>query len=135
MPDKNFIDSNLLVYYSSDKGEKLSVVRELFHNSTEKIISLQTLNEFVNVCFKKQLLKPEEISKAAEAYKNTFALAQQTAETIFHAIRIKIKYRYSYFDSLVIATALEVNCSKLYSEDLQHNQKIEGRLIIINPFV
>ena len=135
MPDKSFIDSNLLVYYSSDKGEKLTVLKKLFHTASEKIISLQTLNEFANVCFKKHLLEPEEIKNAAEAYMNAFGLVHQNADTLLHAIKLKQKYHYSYFDSLVIATALEANCNVLYSEDLQHKQKIEHKLQIINPFI
>ncbi len=45
------------------------------------------------------------------------------------------KYRYHYFDSLMIASALFQRCRTLYSEDLQPGQVIENRLKIINPFV
>ena len=62
-------------------------------------------------------------------------LAHIGVETIQHAIKLKGKYHYSYFDSLAIATAFEAGCSVLYSEDLQHNQKMEGKLTIINPFL
>ncbi len=47
---------------------------------------------------------------------------------------IKKRYRFSYWDSLIIASALENNCSILYSEDMQHSQVIEDNLKIINPF-
>ena len=43
------------------------------------------------------------------------------------------RYQYSIFDSIIIATALDVHCSKLYSEDMQHGQVVEG-LTIVNPF-
>jgi predicted nucleic acid-binding protein len=45
------------------------------------------------------------------------------------------RYAVSFWDSLVIASALEAQASVLYSEDLQHEQVIEDRLKIINPFV
>ncbi len=45
------------------------------------------------------------------------------------------RYRFSYFDSLILASALTANCQILYSEDLQHGQVIDGRLTIINPFL
>lgn len=48
--------------------------------------------------------------------------------------QIKLKYRVSYWDSLILATALENQCTQLYSEDMQHKQIIEERLQIINPF-
>jgi predicted nucleic acid-binding protein len=43
------------------------------------------------------------------------------------------RYQYSYFDSLIIASALEVGCDRLYSEDLQDGQKIDNILTLINP--
>ncbi len=46
-----------------------------------------------------------------------------------------MRYGYSYWDSLIIATALQNDCSILYSEDMQHNQLIEGKLRIINPLI
>jgi len=48
---------------------------------------------------------------------------------------IKNKYHYSYWDSLIIASALQNNCTVLISEDMQHNQKIENQLSIITPFL
>jgi len=44
------------------------------------------------------------------------------------------RYDFQLFDSIIIASALDGNCSVLYSEDLQHNQLIEDRLTVINPF-
>ncbi|MBL7906267.1 MAG: PIN domain-containing protein [Bacteroidales bacterium] len=58
-----------------------------------------------------------------------------TPETIIHACEIKDKYRYSFYDSLIIASALEAGCNSLYSEDMQHNQMIENTLRILNPFI
>jgi len=48
---------------------------------------------------------------------------------------IKDKYKYSYYDCLIISTALLNNCDTLYSEDMQHGQLIENKLEIINPFI
>ena len=45
------------------------------------------------------------------------------------------RYRFSYFDSLILASALATGCQILYSEDLQHGQAIDGRLTIVNPFL
>jgi len=45
------------------------------------------------------------------------------------------RYWFSYFDSLILASALTANCQILYSEDFQHGQVIDGRLTIINPFL
>ncbi|MEI6154767.1 MAG: DNA-binding protein, partial [Deltaproteobacteria bacterium] len=44
------------------------------------------------------------------------------------------KYQYSYYDSLIISSALEKKCQILYSEDMQDGQTIEKTLKIVNPF-
>ena len=55
-------------------------------------------------------------------------------ETIKYSWKIRRKYSYSYWDSLIIASALENNCKALYTEDIQDGQIIEDKLTIINPF-
>jgi predicted nucleic acid-binding protein len=44
------------------------------------------------------------------------------------------RYRFSVYDSLIVAAAIRAGCTVLYSEDLHHDQKID-RLRIRNPFV
>jgi len=56
-------------------------------------------------------------------------------ETLYLAEHIMLKYDLQIFDSIIIASAIESNCNVLYTEDLQHNQIIEGTLTIQNPFV
>ncbi|MBA3636750.1 MAG: PIN domain-containing protein, partial [Rubrobacteraceae bacterium] len=46
---------------------------------------------------------------------------------------LQARYRYSFYDSLIIAAALDAGCTRLYSEDLQDGQRIEG-LTVENPF-
>jgi predicted nucleic acid-binding protein len=58
-----------------------------------------------------------------------------TMDTIKYCLKIKEKYRFSWWDSLILSSALENNCSTIYSEDLQHGQVIENSLKIINPFI
>ena len=45
------------------------------------------------------------------------------------------RYGFGHYDSLIIAAALKTGSSTLYTEDMQHEQVIEGRLTLINPFV
>ena len=47
---------------------------------------------------------------------------------------MRIRYHYSYYDSLILASAVESRCTVLYSEDMQHGQVIEKKLKIVNPF-
>ena len=65
---------------------------------------------------------------------NNNILYTNSIETIKKAYFIANKYKFSFYDSLIVAAALECNCKILYSEDLQHKQVIEKSLTIINPF-
>jgi predicted nucleic acid-binding protein len=55
-------------------------------------------------------------------------------ETLVSAFDLRKRYRLSWWDSLIVASALETECDFLYTEDLQHGQTLEGRLQVINPF-
>ncbi|MDK9693333.1 MAG: PIN domain-containing protein [Sulfurimonas sp.] len=54
--------------------------------------------------------------------------------TQIKALHIKNKYNLQFYDSLIIATALENRCTTLYSEDMHHDMIVENRIKIINPF-
>jgi len=63
-----------------------------------------------------------------EVYTNSFA-------TIQRACQVAQRYGFSFYDSLIVAAALEADCVVLYSEDLQHEQVIEQTLTVKNPFI
>ena len=60
--------------------------------------------------------------------------AQATPELYRQALRLRERYQLSFYDSLIVAAALESKCTRLLTEDLQHGQEIEG-LRIENPFL
>jgi len=133
MKDKSFFDTNTLIYLLSDEINKHKIAVELYKSIKDKAISTQVLNEFANVCFKKELLK-SNISEHIKILSLNFEVSLISLGTIQEAIRIKKKYAYSYYDSVIIASALQNNCTILYTEDMQHKQVIEDKLTIINPF-
>ncbi len=134
MKDKVFIDTNILVYFATDKTEKREIIVNKLDECEYSFISIQVLNEFNNTCFKKSLLKLDEIEFAVKEYTSMFNVAILNIDSIINALRIKQKYSFSYYDSLIISTALQNDCKVLYSEDMQHLQRIDDKLTIINPF-
>ena len=62
-----------------------------------------------------------------------FGGSTQQGALYHRGLDLQIRYRFSFYDSLIVAAALEAGCKTLYSEDLQHAQEIEG-LTIANPF-
>jgi predicted nucleic acid-binding protein len=135
MKDKVFIDTNILIYlYSEDEIEKQQIAESLLDNSSP-VISIQILNEISNVMMKKMKLDHGTISRVIDELSTYCIVKGITVGTIQSAIKIAEKYRYSYYDSLVMASALEDQCKILYSEDMQHRQHIEDQLRVINPFL
>jgi predicted nucleic acid-binding protein len=90
--------------------------------------------EFCNVLLKKLGYTRKDVEIALEDFKEHFEIVEVSMSTIEKALRIQERYQFSFFDSLVIATALQSNCVSLYSEDMQHGQLIENTLRLWNPF-
>jgi len=131
---KVFIDTNVLIYaYSEDEPNKSKLANKIIF-SNESVISIQVINELSNILYKKFNLTAPLILKLINELEENLEIVDFNINTIKSAHNIKESYRYSYYDSLIIATALENNCLILYSEDMQHNQTIENQLKIINPF-
>jgi predicted nucleic acid-binding protein len=86
------------------------------------------------VSIRKQILEPKKVIEYAHKFLNVFHISIMTADTITCAIDIMTKYHFSYWDCLILASALENECNIVYSEDLQDGQLIEGQIEIINPF-
>jgi predicted nucleic acid-binding protein len=129
-----FLDTNILVYlYSNTEIDKrncaLSVV-----DMYDRIISTQVLNEFCNVCIRKLKFPIPSISITLQTICQKFSVAKIDNFSISMALHIHEKYGYAYYDSLIIASALEGNCQYLLSEDMADGQVIEGRLTIRNIF-
>ena len=134
MPDKVFLDSNVLIYlYSEDEPEKANLALKCAQEP-DAWISTQVLNEVSNVMYRKQKLAYGDILSVVQELQNNFQITTVTPRTIEQALLLGERYRYSYFDCLMLASSLEQSCAVLYSEDMQHEQVIEGSLRIVNPF-
>ncbi|MCA2554072.1 MAG: PIN domain-containing protein [Microcystis sp. M04BS1] len=134
MPDKVFIDTNVLIYgYSEDEPDKRQRAIDCVR-SGEAWISTQVLNETINVLKRKFSLSYSQIREAVQELSEGFPIVLVSVNTIEMALNLAERYQYSYFDSLILASALEAGCQILYSEDLQDGQRIENQLMIVNPF-
>ncbi|STZ56005.1 Predicted nucleic-acid-binding protein, contains PIN domain [Moraxella lacunata] len=130
--NRYFMDSNILLY-SIGNDDKQPIAEKLSRNPNA-VISTQVLNEFCNVVFRKKLMTDDELLSSIRFFKKYFIIIDLNSDFVVDALHIKKRYQYSYWDSLIIATALYVNTPILYSEDMHHNHIIENKLTIINPF-
>jgi predicted nucleic acid-binding protein len=127
-----FFDSNVLLYLVSADTEKADRVEELL--TQPSIISVQVLNEFTNVASRKFAMPLAEVREALESIRGICRTEPITVEDHDRAIQITERYKFSFFDSVIIASALRGGAATLYSEDLHHGQVIDRQLEILNPF-
>ena len=137
MTDKTFIDSNVLIYsYVNTDNFKYERAREVLHKELfddSILLSTQTISEFTSVLLKNKKTI-DEIEEYFYEVINSFIIVEISVNILILSYDIKKRYKFSWWDSLIVATALENDCNILLTEDLQHNQLIEGKLRVINPF-
>lgn len=135
MKDNCFVDTNILVYaHTNLEAHKQALAQKLLRNEN-LIVSTHILLELSNVLSKRILKDWKLTNSIIEETCKYYTVHPVSLSTLQSAFRLAPKYKYSFYDSLVIASAIESGCSILYSEDMQHHQKIETDLLIVNPFM
>ena len=135
MSDRLFVDTNILVYASlKDDLTKhdiaVSFIAGLKGNNV--FVSTQVLSELY-VALLKHGVDETRIVKILIQITDVFNVSSITLDTVVSAWKLKKRHKFSYWDSLILASALEVGCSSLYTEDMQHGQMIGKKIKIINP--
>jgi predicted nucleic acid-binding protein len=139
MSARFFLDTNIFVYTFDTKAPaKAKRAARLIRQAAdtgEGVVSYQVVQEFFNVAFRR-FSRPMNVAEAEQYLITVFRplLAVHSSPTLYvEALRVSGKYRLSWYDSLIVAAALQSQCGVLYS-DLQNEQELEG-LRIENPFV
>jgi len=136
MRDKVFVDSNIFIYakIKSQDAEKHIGAQSLLRSlDRQVIISVQVLNEFYNTLVRIGIDDATIQSFLKQIMQSTLTQSVNKS-TVELCWEMRIRYHYSYYDSLILASAVESRCTVLYSEDMQHGQVIEKKLKIVNPF-
>ena len=128
-----FFDTSVLFYLLSNDVRKADRVEALLAH--RGIISVQVLNEFTVVALRKVGLPLLEIREILDTVRAVCKVEPLTATTHDRGMEICERYKFSFYDSVIVAAALIVGAKVLYSEDLQHGQVIDRQLRIVNPFL
>lgn len=140
MKDKFFLDTNIFIYsFDYNYPEKRNIARKLIKSGIEEnnsVISYQVVQEFLNVATRKfdKPLTPADAKLYLNAVLMPMCVVYPSTELFQYAIDVSDRFRFSFYDSLIIASALDASADILYSEDLQHNQEVHS-LKIVNPFL
>jgi predicted nucleic acid-binding protein len=132
--DSVFVDTNVIVYaYSKDDSAKRQIARNAIVQE-ECIISTQVLNEFSSTSIHKFNQSAASVQTDVNDILSKCSLLYVDAETIAAALDLQGKYGYRYYDSLMLASALDAGCRFIYTEDMADGQLIESTLRIKNIF-
>ncbi len=108
MSDSLFLDTNILVYaYSETELQKQGIARKLVSENIS-FVSTQVLQELSNTLSRKFKKSWPEIAKAVKEVSQSNLVHANSEATIQHAIKIADQYKFSFYDSLIIAAALEM---------------------------
>lgn len=133
MSAKAFFDSNVLIYAMVSGDSRRERAQQLVAEGG--VVSVQVLNEFVAVARRKMRMPWDDVIEALDAVRILFpSPAAITLDTHEAALKIAQQYGFGIYDAMIASSALEANCSTLYSEDLQDGQVIADQLTIRNPF-
>ncbi len=134
MRDRAFLDSNVLIYSMVSGDSRRKRAQQLVAQGG--VISVQVLNEFVAVARRKLRMPWENVIEALDAVRMLFpSPVSITLDTHEAALKIAQQYGFGIYDAQIVSSAIEANCSTLYSEDMQDGQVIDERLTIRNPFL
>lgn len=134
MHGKQFIDSNIFLYAFTDNDIAKQIPAKNIIRNNQSIISVQVINEVRNNMLKKLSFQEHEISSFIENCYSRYDVVNPTQDTLMAASTLRNQHAFSYYDSIIVASALINRCDVLFSEDMQHGQVIEGYLKILNPF-
>jgi predicted nucleic acid-binding protein len=137
MQNKIFIDSNIWLYlFLQDDNEKYKIIEEyLLKNNLNStfIITYQVINEVVNILLKNNFSEIE-IRENIEYLFKVCTLQDFTKEIMLIASSVREKYSISFWDSIIIGSALFAKCDTLASEDMPDGLIIDNKLLIKNIF-
>ncbi|MBI5212813.1 MAG: PIN domain-containing protein [Nitrospirae bacterium] len=136
--DKVFVDTNVIVYaYDIDAGSKhqiaVNIMKDLWRSGLG-MLSIQNMQEFFVIVTGK-IKTPIDVSTAKEIIKrlSKWDIVTNDMTTVLEAIELHERYKYSFWDSLIIAAAASGGATTILSEDLADGQRIKD-ITIKNPF-
>ena len=127
-----FFDTSVLLYLLSGDTAKADRIEALL--SARGVVSVQVLNEIAVVALRKLKMPLNEVREILDTIRAVCAVEPVTAETHDRGLAVIERYKFSLYDSMLVAAALIAGAKIIYSEDLQHGQLIDNQSRITNPF-
>jgi predicted nucleic acid-binding protein len=140
MSGRFFLDTNIFVYsFDQNAAAKAQRATQLIHEAltTQKgVVSYQVVQEFFNVALRR-FFQPMKTAECEQYLHTVFRsmLGVHSSQALYaEALHLQAQYRISWYDALIVASAVQARCDLLYTEDLQHGQRFAA-LRVVNPFL
>jgi predicted nucleic acid-binding protein len=132
----NFVDTNVFVYslLAKQAPDKHTIAVSLLAGS-DFALSSQVVNELATALRTKGKMADKELLRILDDLYATYNVVDLVSDDIFSAFALRERYNFSYWDSLIVATALRAGAKHLYSEDMQDGLVVDERMTIHNPFL
>ncbi|WPL16495.1 putative nucleic-acid-binding protein, contains PIN domain [Thiorhodovibrio winogradskyi] len=137
MPARLFVDTNIWLYalVADDGNLKHRLAAEFVLGLTRPLVNSQVIREASSNLLKKAGIEEPRLRAIVGDWYRDCEIHPSNATQHLLASKLRQSHRFSYWDSLIVAAALDAGCSALYSEDMQHGQIIDDRLTVINPLI
>ncbi|MCB0166173.1 MAG: PIN domain-containing protein [Anaerolineaceae bacterium] len=130
-----FVDTNIWLYGFIDSQDSLKhETAKRIIQGHDLVISTQVINEVCVNLLRKGNFPESEIETLIAAFYSNYSVIDFSQEILINASRIRQIYSLSYWDSLIVTTALSAGCEILYSEDMHDGLYVSDTLTIKNPF-
>jgi predicted nucleic acid-binding protein len=137
MSAEDFLDTNIFVYmFDATDDFKRQRAEELVQRSLSRgtgCISYQVVQETLNVATRKLGFLENDSRTLLTDILAPLWTVHPSASLYELGLQVRGRYGFSFYDSIIVASAIESGCTRLFSEDLQHGQRVES-LTVENPF-
>ncbi len=137
MSAEDFLDTNIFVYMFDDTDDiKRRRAEQLVRRGIEAgtgRISYQVVQETLNVATRRLGFSHSDSRTLLADVLAPLWTVHPSRALYERGLALRDRYGFSFYDSMIVAGAVESGCARLYSEDLQHGQRIQS-LTIENPF-
>ncbi|MGH7998257.1 MAG: PIN domain-containing protein [Brasilonema sp.] len=137
----SFIDTNIWLYRLFDdrriedtERERKQTIAVSLTESSNPLISTQVINEVSANLLKKAKFDEERLKLVIQSLYNRCQVVEFNLKILENASNLRTQYYLSFWDSLIVASALSAGASILYSEDMQDGLIVANQLTLINPF-
>jgi predicted nucleic acid-binding protein len=131
-----FIDSNIWLYafITGQDPVKHQQAKQLLANISTLVLSSQVVNEVCATMIRKEKRTESDIRDFIDDFYTLYTVIDVDQSQIVTASWIRERYGLSFWDGIIVASALRSRVPILYSEDMHNGLIIEQQLTIINPF-